>query len=74
MMMDLSMMLMNGFMMTKKSNFWVIQSTDIQLNKVVFEEEVTSEDAIKLFLDGVYDDIIDVELISTESAIIAENQ
>ncbi len=73
MMMDLSMMVMNGFMMTKKSNFWVIQSTDIQLNKVVFEEEVTSEDAIKLFLDGVYDDIIDVELISTESAIIAEN-
>lgn len=67
------MMVMNGFMMTKKSNFWVIQSTDIQLNKVVFEEEVTSEDAIKLFLDGVYDDIIDVELISTESAIIAEN-
>jgi len=60
--------------MTKKSNFWVIQSTDIQLNKVVFEEDVTSEEAIKLFLDGIYDDIIDVELISTESAIIAENQ
>ena len=68
------MMVMNGFMMTKKSNFWVIQSTDIQLNKVVFEEDVTSEEAIKLFLDGIYDDIIDVELISTESAIIAENQ
>ena len=74
MMMDLSMMVMNGFMMTKKSNFWVIQSTDIQLNKVVFEEDVTQEEAIKLFLDGIYDDIIDVELISTESAIIVENQ
>lgn len=60
--------------MSKKQDMWVITTREIQRNKVVFEDEVTKEEAIKLFMAGEYDDIIDSDILDTEEAWIEEEE
>ena len=43
----------------KKSDFWVLQVTTTGTMKVVFDNELTGEEAIEAFNNGDYEDIID---------------
>lgn len=62
---------MNGQMM-KKSNYWIISSLEITRNKVYFSEELSEKDATLAFMNGEFEDIIDVENVSIEDAWVEE--
>lgn len=67
----LSMKPTNGQMM-KKSNYWIISSLEIIRNKVCFAEELSEKDATLAFMNGDYEDIIDVENVIVEDAWVEE--
>jgi hypothetical protein len=59
--------------MSKKNTVWDISVMQHVLHKrVCFEEPVTEEEAIDLFIDGEYYDIMDVEMGEIEAVHGAE--
>lgn len=46
----------------EKSDFWVIRANVITEYKVVFEDEVTEEEAIERFKNDQWADIVDEEM------------
>jgi hypothetical protein len=56
----------------KKSNYWVISSLEILKNEVCFSEELTEKDAILAFMNGDFDDVIDVQNVKVEDAWVEE--
>lgn len=58
--------------MSEKRDCWIITSREIVKSKVYFEEEVTKEEAIELFLKSEFDDIMDTDTVDTEEAWIEE--
>ena len=55
-----------------KNEFWVIKTREVISNKVSFGMEVTKEEAIEMFIDGDYEDIIDHETEHVEEVWIDE--
>lgn len=58
--------------MSELKDMWVITTREISWHKVCFEEPVSQETAVEMFLAGEYDDIIDSDVIDTEAAWIGE--
>lgn len=50
-----------GRIMTKKQNCWILDVEAQYGYKVYFEKEVTLEEAVELFNQGEYEDVIDTE-------------
>lgn len=56
-----------------KKNCWIIEARVMLVQKVVFEEDVTAEEAKQLYLEGdYYDIIIDDELVDVEKIWVKE--
>ena len=55
-----------------KKDMWVIDALVHERLSVSFSKDVTSEEAVELFMSGAYDDIIDSDIVDTEEAWITE--
>lgn len=55
-----------------KKNCWIIEARVMLVQKVVFEENVTAEEAKELYLEGDYYDIIDDDLVDVEKIWVKE--
>lgn len=60
--------------MSDKRDCWTIFSREIVRSKVYFEEEVTKEEAIQLFMESEFDDIMDTDTVDTEEAWIEDDK
>lgn len=55
-----------------KSSVWDIEVLQTVLHKgVVFSEPVTEEEAIDMFLDEAYEDVLDLEFLTVDRVIEA---
>lgn len=55
-----------------KKNCWIIEARVMLVQKVVFEEDVTAEEAKQLYLEGDFSDIIDDDLVDVEKIWVKE--